>query len=103
MKSKPSDPPPLVAMAARSVQLEFDRRTLFTKWMAALEAADGNVTRAAGAMVPPITRDRGNRLTRKFGLVGYARELRAAVLKNPQGRPYLKVSGSVRGPIKNPQ
>ena len=70
MKSLPALSP-LIAMSARVQQLEADRRRLFTQWLAALEGSDGNVTKAAGRIKPPISRNRANKITRKFNLAEY--------------------------------
>ena len=85
----PAAPPPLAAMVSRTAQLTADRAILFSAWQAALAANEGNVTRAAASLDPPITRDRGNRITRRFRLLDYAASLRAAT-GNARGRPRKK-------------
>lgn len=78
-------PPPLTAMAAHKDKLEAERARLFPQWKAALEAANGNVSRAAASFDPPMTRDKGNRLTRRFQLVDYASSLRVAATGRAMG------------------
>lgn len=78
MKPTPVAPPPLLRMAARKDALELDRVVMFEFWKLALECAEGNVTLAAESSKPPMTRHKGNRLTRRFGLVEYAASLRRA-------------------------
>ena len=84
-------PPPLVIMAARVTHLEFERRLLFTKWLAALEAAQGNVVQAGLAAFPEREPARaksyGEWLTRKFKLAEYATALRVAAGQKETGRP----------------
>lgn len=81
-----STPPLLTAMTARKEQLEAARRRLFPLWKAALEAAAGNVSAAAANFDPPMTRNKGNRLTRRFELVDYAKSLRLAATGRAMGR-----------------
>lgn len=77
-------------MAALKDKLEAERARLFPLWKAALEAADGNVTRAAAACKasfdPLMTRHKGNRLTRRFELVAFAAELRVKATGRAMGR-----------------
>lgn len=77
-------PPPLEAMAERLEKLEEERLALFKVWKAALEEAGGCITYAAENC--GMTRDRGNRLTRRFELVEYAAELRRASTGHAGGR-----------------
>jgi hypothetical protein len=86
----PTGPPPLVAMGARKETLETVRGELFRRWKVALEAAGGNVSAAAAALRAAgdatMTRDRGNRLTRRFKLVGWAAGLREQATGHARGR-----------------
>lgn len=86
----PEAPPPLAAMGARKEALEAARGELFQRWRAALEASCGNVSAAAASLRASgdaaMTRDRGNRLTRRFGLVGWAAELRKKATGHARGR-----------------
>lgn len=89
MKKKstpPSVPPSLVAMGERKTKFEAEREVMFPKWKKALEDANGCVTYAATNFDPPMTRDKGNRLTRRFKLVEYAAELRAEATGHAAGR-----------------
>lgn len=79
----PSAPPPLTAMAARKARLEAERAELFKRWKAALEVAQGNITRAAEAM--GLSRNRGNKLTRRFELVEWAEGLRKKAMGRSMG------------------
>ena len=83
----PTAPPQLTAMAARREKLEAERAEVFATWKAALDEAGGNVSRAGETLNPPITHDRANYLTRRFGLVEYAASLRVAATGRAMGRP----------------
>lgn len=82
----PTSPPPCAAMGTKKALHEKEREALFPKWKAALEASNGNVTHAAAAFDPPMTRDRGNRLTRRFKLAEYAAMLREEHSGHARGR-----------------
>jgi len=84
----PSSPPPLTKMSERTAALEKERRELFEQWKAALEAAGGNVSRAAETL--GATRDRGNYLVRRLGLAAFAAELRLKTTGKDCGRPRSK-------------
>jgi hypothetical protein len=89
-------PPPLAKLGARKERLEAERETLFKWWREALEAAEGNVTRA-GVMVfpdlpPARAKSRGEWYTRRLGLAGYAAELRVQAGQRPRGRPWPTTS-----------
>ena len=90
----PAAPPPLAAMTERKERLEAERAALFAEWKTAIEASHGNVAKAARDFDPPMTRDRGNRLTRRFALVEYAAQLRRRSLGRSMGTG--KTSGSKR-------
>ncbi len=71
-------------------QLEQKRAEVFPLWKAALEAADGNVTKAAVAFFPDLepkaARNKGNRLTRRFELATWAADLRKTKTGHAKGR-----------------
>jgi DNA-binding NtrC family response regulator len=54
-------------------------------WKQALEAAHGNITHAAEAL--KIHRTHGAKLTKQYGLTGYALELRLGAGVPATGRP----------------
>jgi hypothetical protein len=89
--TKPEAPPPLTAMAARQARLEATRDALFVRWREALETAAGCVSRAAQLYQPAdgepeMTRNRANKLTRRFALVEFAAQLRIDATGRPRGR-----------------
>lgn len=94
----PAAPPQLTAMASRTERLEAERADLFNRWRCALDATNGNVCHAAALMSPPITHDRANWLTRRLGLVDYAKGLRVASTGRGMGRPSRTPRGGKRGP-----
>ena len=87
----PAAPPPLSAMAARKAAFEAAREEVFPRWKGAIEAAGGNVSRAAVAFFsdldPEVARFKGHRYTRRFGLVEYAASLRIKATGKDMGRP----------------
>lgn len=86
----PTAPPSLATLSARVEQLEFDRRLKFTQWKAAIEAANGNITKAAECLKPPITKSRAMFLTKSLGLREYAAALRVRAGHTELGRPWPK-------------
>ena len=94
MMEPPVAPPPLAAMAARKAKLEADREVLFIAWKAALEAAKGNITEATSKFTvggKKVSKYYGAYLTKTFGLVEYAAELRVeAGQPKAAGRPWPK-------------
>lgn len=91
----PVAPPPLADLAKHKDELEVDRQARFERWKAALEAARGNVSRAASTLVGgPGAREmqRARSLafawTRDLGLRAYAAALRVeAGGRRGAGRP----------------
>ena len=101
---KPKAPPLLEAMAALKERLEAKRKEIFPLWQAALKAADGNIHRAGReygfgthellqpykgkGREPALGPDTSTWITRRLGLLDYARALRVkAGLKPGPGRP----------------
>lgn len=102
VREPPETPPLCVPMGVRKEKFDADREEVYPRWKAALEAANGCVTYAARAFWPvedvpgmsdedrkkqaKTVVDRGNRYTRRFGLVEYAASLRARATGHARGR-----------------
>lgn len=85
------DPPRPAAMSARLQAIEAARAEIYPRLKAALEAAEGNVSRAGAAMWPDLepraAKYRCHRYVRRLGLGPYAAELRVRAQGRSMGRP----------------
>jgi hypothetical protein len=80
--------PVLPRLEAHKVILEDYRQLRSQEWIAALTTTQGNITRAAKIMDPPMSRQRATVFTKELGLRDFALRLRvAAGMKNGRGRP----------------
>lgn len=84
--NRPPAPPVLSGLTNRREQLDKERADLFRRWRAALEANGGNVTHTAKGFQPTMTRNQGNQITRRLGLVEYAAQLRLLNMGRSMGR-----------------
>jgi hypothetical protein len=77
--------------AEQAAQEREARDLQYALMVEALVAEDGNITRAAKRMDPPISRQRATAVVRAAGLRDFARELRLrAGAASPTGRPKEK-------------